>query len=89
MSAIENGKCKIPRTACKWCRNHPGENGFPSDCPHGFTKERLPVLLGDAVAKIATPIARALGLGCVDKLTGKLKPSSPCAKRQARWNSLG
>src|SRR5215813_9744901 len=42
--------------------------------------------LGDAVASIATPIARALNLPCVDPLTGQLNPESECAKRKAAMN---
>lgn len=43
--------------------------------------------LGDAVAAIATPIARILGLPCVDPATKQLRPDSPCAKRKARLNA--
>lgn len=43
--------------------------------------------LGDVVAKIATPIARALGLPCVDKVTRELKPNSPCARRRDALNA--
>lgn len=42
--------------------------------------------LGDAIAAVATPIARALGMPCVDKATGQLKPDSPCAKRKEAAN---
>jgi hypothetical protein len=43
--------------------------------------------LGDAVASIATPIARALRLPCIDPATKKLRPESGCAKRKANWNA--
>jgi hypothetical protein len=36
---------------------------------------------------IATPIARALGSDCIDKSTGKLKPTSGCGKMKARLNA--
>lgn len=45
--------------------------------------------LGDAVGAVATPIARALGLPCVDRGTGQLRPESPCAKRKAGLNRFG
>jgi len=48
---------------------------------------RKPVGLGDAVASVATPIARVLGLGCVDPATGKLRPESGCGKRKAAMNA--
>jgi len=37
--------------------------------------------LGDAVAKVATPVARTLEMDCIDPETGQLKPESNCAKR--------
>jgi hypothetical protein len=45
--------------------------------------------IGDIFGKIATPVARKLGLPCVDKATGDLKPESKCAKRKAKWNKAG
>lgn len=44
--------------------------------------------LGDAVSAVATPIARALNLGCIDPETNDLRPESPCAKRKALLNNL-
>lgn len=44
--------------------------------------------LGDIVASVATPIAAALHLDCVDQETKQLKPESPCAKRKADWNKI-
>ena len=44
--------------------------------------------LGDAVAAIATPIARALGLSCIDPATQQLRPESPCAQRKATLNRI-
>jgi hypothetical protein len=45
--------------------------------------------LGDIVAAIATPIARALGLPCIDPQTSELRPESPCAQRKAALNRFG
>ena len=42
--------------------------------------------LGDVVAAVATPIARAMRLECIDHETKQLKVTSPCAKRKARMN---
>lgn len=36
------------------------------------------MLLGDAISSGATPIARALQLGCIDPATQQLKPESRC-----------
>ncbi len=44
--------------------------------------------LGDVVAAIATPIARALGLSCIDPATQQLRPESPCAQRKAALNRV-
>lgn len=44
--------------------------------------------LGDLIAKVATPIARALHLPCIDPATKQLRPESPCAKRKARLNAV-
>lgn len=44
--------------------------------------------LGDMVGTIATPIARGLNMGCIDKETNELRPDSPCAKRKKLLNSL-
>lgn len=44
--------------------------------------------LGDLVAKVATPIARALKLDCIDPQKRQLKPESKCAQRRARLNAL-
>jgi hypothetical protein len=40
--------------------------------------------VGDIVGKVATPIARALKMACIDETTSDLKPDSPCAKRK-QW----
>lgn len=42
--------------------------------------------LGDLVAAVATPIARALRLPCIDPVTKQLRPESGCAQRQAALN---
>jgi hypothetical protein len=44
--------------------------------------------LGDVVSKVATPIARALGMDCIDKKTNELKPDSGCAKRRDALNGI-
>ena len=44
--------------------------------------------LGDLVAAVATPIARALKLSCIDPATRELRPESPCAQRKAALNRL-
>lgn len=44
--------------------------------------------LGDAVAMIATPIARTFGLPCVDPETNELRPESKCNKRIQRLNNF-
>lgn len=44
--------------------------------------------LGDLISKVATPIARALGMDCIDKKTNELKPESGCAKRKALANKI-
>jgi hypothetical protein len=55
----------------------------------GAVIERRAIGLGDAVARIATPIARALKLPCVDPKTKDLRPESGCAKRKKKLNELG
>jgi hypothetical protein len=44
--------------------------------------------LGNAVEKIARPIAQVLNLPCHDE-TGQLKPESGCAKRRNTLNNFG
>lgn len=44
--------------------------------------------LGDLVASIATPIARAFRLPCIDPETKQLRPESGCAKRKAALNAI-
>lgn len=44
--------------------------------------------LGDLVAAVATPIARALHLPCIDPATKQLRPDSGCAQRKAALNRL-
>lgn len=62
---------------------------------HSAVPDRVPgadlpsgIGLGDIVGGIATPIARALKLDCIDKSTGELKPESRCQKRKNWLNSL-
>lgn len=45
--------------------------------------------IGDAVALVATPVARGLGMDCIDPTTQQLRPDSNCAKRKAALNQLG
>lgn len=42
--------------------------------------------LGDKIASVATPIARALDLPCIDPETNELRPESPCAQRKRMLN---
>ncbi len=44
--------------------------------------------LGNAISSVATPIARALNLDCIDAETNDLRPESPCAKRRAALNQF-
>jgi hypothetical protein len=43
--------------------------------------------LGDMIEQLAKPIAKALGLPCLDK-DSQLKPESPCAKRRDALNKM-
>lgn len=52
----------------------------------GWTADGLPGI-GDRVEAAAKPIAKAMGLPCLDS-TGKLKPESGCAKRRDALNKL-
>lgn len=42
---------------------------------------------GDQLARIATPIARAFKLSCIDPATRDLRPESKCAKAKRRLNN--
>jgi hypothetical protein len=42
---------------------------------------------GDAIAAVATPIARALKLPCIDPATKELRPESGCAKMRQNLNN--
>ncbi len=42
--------------------------------------------LGDAISAVATPIARALSLPCIDPETQQLRPESGCSKRKDMLN---
>jgi hypothetical protein len=44
--------------------------------------------LGDLVGSIATPIARALHMPCIDPATGQLRPESGCQKRKTFLNKI-
>ncbi len=43
--------------------------------------------LGDAISTVATPIARALKLDCIDPETNQLRPESGCAKMRDNLNA--
>lgn len=64
---------------------YPGLNRADFPCPQG---RRWGWQFGDLVAKVATPIARALKLDCIDQVKQELKPESPCAKRKAQLNAM-
>ncbi len=42
---------------------------------------------GNAIASVATPIARTLGMGCIDPETKELRPESNCAKMRQDFNN--
>jgi len=42
--------------------------------------------LGNAIASVATPIARALHMPCIDPVTQQLRPESGCSKRKEMLN---
>lgn len=87
MSFIEDGKCKLLGRP-KFCQQCCADQKFRASigvesCPHGVCGMGL----GDLVAMAATPIARALKLGCVDPKTRQLREDSGCAKRKKRLNA--
>ncbi len=43
--------------------------------------------LGNQIALVATPIARALKLPCIDRRTNQLRPESGCAKMRDNLNA--
>ncbi len=43
--------------------------------------------LGDKIASVATPIARALKMPCIDPVTKQLRPESGCAKMRDNLNA--
>ncbi len=45
--------------------------------------------LGDAIATIATPIARTFNIPCIDPQTNNLRSDSGCAKRTDAINRFG
>lgn len=66
-----------------------GDDVFLSSENHAALCARYrPRGLGDMVAAVATPIARALKLSCIDAATQQLRPESGCAKRKAALNRL-
>ena len=83
MSFLDSSHCRS-RIHCGSCRTDPAWRsrvGAPEECPHGLTRETLPLRgLGDVVEKLAHPVARAIHWPCLDRETDTLKPNSPCAK---------
>lgn len=51
-------------------------------------EERRKLGLGDLVGKVATPIARALKMPCIDPATNDLRPESGCAQRKKMLNKI-
>lgn len=49
---------------------------------------RKPLGLGDVVAKVATPIAKALSLPCIDPETKAVKSNSPCDQKKNALNRV-
>ncbi len=43
--------------------------------------------LGNAISAVATPIARALNMPCIDPETNQLRPESGCAKMRDNLNA--
>jgi hypothetical protein len=61
----------------------------PAVKPRPYTPPaRGKIGLGDLIARFATPAGRILGLDCIDKATGQLKPGSPCAQRKTSLNKF-
>ncbi len=94
-SFFDTAACQT-RAFCRQCRTsrayresivRAGQHTDPEFvCPHGIGTR---IGLGDVVAIIATPIARALKLPCIDPITKELKPTSKCAERKAALNRIG
>jgi hypothetical protein len=64
---------------------------YKLDAPHRLKIQAPPpqtLGLGDLVSKVATPIASALGLDCIDPATKQLRPDSKCHHRKTKWNKL-
>jgi len=91
----QSGHCSS-RAHCVACRGSESfrqsilDSGFTEkrdfDCPHGVPWDYSGrILIGDTVARLAKPIARA-----ADRVLGtNLKNCEGCKKRQARLNRLG
>lgn len=83
---VTNGQCRLIGH-CTTCRADVRWRKIvsaPDICPHGIGTR---IGLGDVVAMIATPIASALRLDCID-YDGTLKPKSKCAERRDALNKL-
>ena len=90
---IREGLCchRDKPSICAWCQEPSHEDfrkqlGATLPCSAGGPWRPG---LGDLIGKVATPIARVLGLSCIDPKTKDLRPASPCAKRKAWLNGLG
>src|SRR5438128_2147209 len=92
---IPQGVIDVRNELCRECVDKAGDPC--AVCDHGRwgryeaigcddPNREVPTGLGDVVAAVATPIARALGLPCIDPQTKQLRPESGCAKRKAKLN---
>jgi hypothetical protein len=69
----------------QWVRTQP----IPGTATVSVAPKGVPPFgFGDAVAAIATPIARALHMPCIDPATGQLRPDSDCQKRKTSLNKI-
>lgn len=86
---IIGGQCRLREIGvhCATCKQDARwrESRGIGVCPHGRHKMGL----GDLVALVATPIARAFRMDCIDPKTNDLRPDSGCAKRRSQLNRRG
>lgn len=89
--AITNGVCRLRCAGhCQQCVDDAGwRASVGTTDPCGDVRGPWRTGLGDLVAKVATPIARLLRLGCIDPKTKELRPESGCAKRRDALNRIG
>lgn len=89
MNFTDSQHCQS-RAHCFTCRRDAAWRksvGAPEQCPIGVTDQTAKRRLGDIVEAVAKPIAKALGMQCLDE-QANLKPQSPCAKRRDALNSI-